>query len=153
MTQCLSDGKKRTIVIQGGPGTGKSVLAVNLLMEFVKRELNTSYVTKNSAPREAFLSILTNSDAKKMVDIKQLFRSPFNLAACSQNLYDCLIVDEAHEGVDTYKTDTAFDKINRKFTLHLSGTPFKALANDKFEKEAIYNWTYADEQKKKRELL
>ena len=96
MTQCLSDGKKRTIVIQGGPGTGKSVLAVNLLMEFVKRELNTSYVTKNSAPREAFLSILTNSDAKKMVDIKQLFRSPFNLAACSQNLYDCLIVDEAH---------------------------------------------------------
>ena len=32
MTQCLADGKKRTIVIQGGPGTGKSVLAVNLLM-------------------------------------------------------------------------------------------------------------------------
>ena len=96
MTQCKADGKKRTIVIQGGPGTGKSVLAVNLLMEFMKRDLNTSYVTKNSAPREAFLSILTNSDAKKMVDIKQLFRSPFNLAACSQNLYDCLIVDEAH---------------------------------------------------------
>ena len=96
MTQCKTDGKKRTIVIQGGPGTGKSVLAVNLLMEFVKRELNTSYVTKNSAPREAFLSILTNSDAKKMVDIKQLFRSPFNLASCPENLYDCLIVDEAH---------------------------------------------------------
>lgn len=65
--------------------------------------------------------------------------------------WDLLIVDEAHEGVDTYKTDVAFDKINRKFTLHLSGTPFKALANDKFEKDAIYNWTYADEQKKKRE--
>ena len=65
--------------------------------------------------------------------------------------WDLLIVDEAHEGVDTYKTDVAFDQISRKFTLHLSGTPFKALANDKFEKEAIYNWTYADEQKKKRE--
>jgi len=65
--------------------------------------------------------------------------------------WDLLIVDEAHEGVDTYKTDVAFDKINRKFTLHLSGTPFKALANDKFENEAIYNWTYADEQRKKRE--
>ena len=96
MSQCLSDGKKRTIVIQGGPGTGKSVLAVNLLMEFLKRDLNTSYVTKNSAPREAFLSILTNSNVKKMVDIKQLFRSPFNLASCPQNVYDCLIVDEAH---------------------------------------------------------
>lgn len=65
--------------------------------------------------------------------------------------WDILIVDEAHEGVDTYKTDTAFNHINRKWTLHLSGTPFKALANDKFPEEAIYNWTYADEQKKKRD--
>jgi hypothetical protein len=65
--------------------------------------------------------------------------------------WDILIIDEAHEGVDTYKTDTAFNHINRKCTLHLSGTPFKALANDKFPEEAIYNWTYADEQKKKRD--
>lgn len=65
--------------------------------------------------------------------------------------WDVLIVDEAHEGVDTYKTDTAFNHIRRKWTLHLSGTPFKALANDKFPESAIYNWTYADEQKKKRD--
>ena len=65
--------------------------------------------------------------------------------------WDIMIVDEAHEGVDTYKTDWAFTEINRKYTLHLSGTPFKALANDKFAKEAIYNWTYADEQKNKRD--
>lgn len=65
--------------------------------------------------------------------------------------WDILIVDEAHEGVDTYKTDTAFNHIKRKWTLHLSGTPFKALANDKFPEGAIYNWTYADEQKKKRD--
>lgn len=64
--------------------------------------------------------------------------------------WDILIVDEAHEGVDTYRTDTAFNHIKRKWTLHLSGTPFKALANDKFPESAIYNWTYADEQKKKR---
>ena len=66
-------------------------------------------------------------------------------------LWDILIVDEAHEGVDTYKTDTAFNHIRRKWTLHLSGTPFKALANDKFPENAIYNWTYADEQKAKRD--
>ncbi len=65
--------------------------------------------------------------------------------------WDILIIDEAHEGVDTYKTDTAFNHIRRKYTLHLSGTPFKALANDKFPEKAIYNWTYADEQKKKRD--
>lgn len=65
--------------------------------------------------------------------------------------WDLLIIDEAHEGVDTYKTNTAFNHINRKYTLHLSGTPFKALANDKFPDNAIYNWTYADEQRKKRD--
>lgn len=65
--------------------------------------------------------------------------------------WDVLIIDEAHEGVDTFKTDVAFDHIKRKFTLHLSGTPFKAIANEKFPEEAIYNWTYADEQKAKRD--
>ena len=63
--------------------------------------------------------------------------------------WDLLVIDEAHEGVDTYKTDVAFNRIKRKFTLHLSGTPFKALANDKFNSDAIFNWTYADEQDKK----
>ena len=65
--------------------------------------------------------------------------------------WDILVIDEAHEGVDTYKTDVAFDHIKRKHTLHLSGTPFKALANEKFQANAIYNWTYADEQKAKRD--
>ena len=68
-------------------------------------------------------------------------------------IWDILVIDEAHEGVDTYKTDVAFDRIHRKYTLHLSGTPFKALANDKFDQRAIYNWTYADEQKAKREFV
>lgn len=65
--------------------------------------------------------------------------------------WDVLVIDEAHDGVDTYKTDRAFDFIHRDFTLHLSGTPFKALANDKFASNAIYNWTYADEQRAKEE--
>ncbi len=65
--------------------------------------------------------------------------------------WDLLVVDETHEGVDTYKTDVAFDQINRKFTLHLSGTPFKALANNKFGDDAIFNYTYADEQRHKRD--
>ena len=60
--------------------------------------------------------------------------------------WDVLVIDEAHEGIDTYRTDVAFDKIRRNFTLHLSGTPFKAIAGDKFPEGAIYNWTYADEQ-------
>lgn len=60
--------------------------------------------------------------------------------------WDVLIIDEAHEGVDTYKTDRAFEQIKREFTLHLSGTPFKALARGKFHEDQIFNWSYADEQ-------
>ena len=96
MLQCQKDGKKRTIVIQGGPGTGKSVLAVNLLMTFLNQSLNTAYVTKNSAPREAFLSILTKNNAHRLADVKPLFRSPFRMWSVKENTYDCLIVDEAH---------------------------------------------------------
>lgn len=96
MDQCLKDMKKRSIIIQGGPGTGKSVLAVNLLNEFIRKGLNASYCTKNSAPREAYQKLLTKSDLKAQVNIKQLFRSPFGLSDASSNFYDCLIVDEAH---------------------------------------------------------
>lgn len=60
--------------------------------------------------------------------------------------FDLLIVDEAQEGVDTLKTETAFRYIHRKYTLYLSGTPFKALASEKFADDQIYNWSYADEQ-------
>ena len=96
MLQCLKDQKKRSILIQGGPGTGKSVLAVNLLMHFITCSCNAAYVTKNSAPRQAFLSILSGNKAENIAEIGQLFRSPFGLSQVPANSYDCLIVDEAH---------------------------------------------------------
>lgn len=60
--------------------------------------------------------------------------------------WDLLVIDEAHEGIDTTKTDIAFDQIKRRHTLHLSGTPFKALASGRFSEDQIFNWTYEDEQ-------
>lgn len=63
--------------------------------------------------------------------------------------FDLLIIDESHEGVDTTKTDRAFRNIDRKHTLYLSGTPFKALAGGRFSENQIYNWSYADEQEAK----
>lgn len=60
--------------------------------------------------------------------------------------WDLLVIDEAHEGVDTTKTDVAFDQISRLWTLHLSGTPFKALVSGRFNQDQIFNWTYEDEQ-------
>lgn len=63
--------------------------------------------------------------------------------------WDLLIVDESHEGVDTIRSDRAFDNIRRHFTLYLSGTPFKAIASGEFSDRQIFNWTYADEQEAK----
>ena len=65
--------------------------------------------------------------------------------------WDLLIIDEAHEGVDTDKMDTVLDTLTAEFTLHLSGTPFKILAQSKFEGDQIFNWTYLDEQVRKNE--
>ena len=63
-----------------------------------------------------------------------------------QTNWDILVIDESHEGVDTFKTDVAFNQIKRKYTLHLSGTPFKAVSSGKFSESQIFNWTYTDEQ-------
>ena len=60
--------------------------------------------------------------------------------------FDLLVVDEAHEGVDTLRTEQVFRYIKRKYTLYLSGTPFKALADGHFNSEQIFNWAYSDEQ-------
>ena len=101
--------------------------------------------------------LLKHDNAKciEFVSLQDLKGSKFfggelnKLAEVADMTWDILVVDEAHEGVDTLKTDVAFDRIKRRFTLHLSGTPFKALANNKFPQAAIFNWTYADEQDKK----
>ena len=117
---------------------------------------NKKYVVS----REKYIEIMKQDENCKgcieFVSLQALKRSLYfgggtdNLKEIVDLEWDILIIDEAHEGVDTYKTDVAFDRINRKYTLHLSGTPFKALANDKFKENAIYNWTYADEQEAKR---
>ena len=109
--------------------------------------------------REEYTKSLVKEDHKciEFVSLQDMkgsihFGGQYNkLGEVSNMEWDILVIDEAHEGVDTYKTDVAFERIKRKFTLHLSGTPFKALANKKFADDAIYNWTYADEQKKKRD--
>ena len=107
--------------------------------------------------REEYTKLLTTDEYKciEFVSLQDMkgsvyFGGQYNKLGEVANMnWDVLVIDEAHEGVDTYKTDVAFEHIKRKFTLHLSGTPFKALANTKFPDNAIYNWTYADEQKKK----
>ena len=106
------------------------------------------YISSNSEqPQVTFLSLQDLKGSK-------YFGGNHNKLQWVADLeWDLLVIDEAHEGVDTERTDAAFNIIKRRRTLHLSGTPFKALANNKFSKEAIFNWTYLDEQKMKQAEL
>ncbi|WP_031578817.1 DEAD/DEAH box helicase [Ruminobacter sp. RM87] len=110
------------------------------------------YISKqNEKNVKGCIEFVSLQDLKGSIYFGGRFDKLSEISAEKGITWDILIIDEAHEGVDTYKTDTAFNHIRRRCTLHLSGTPFKALANDKFPEGAIYNWTYADEQKKKRD--
>ncbi len=87
-------GKKRTIIVRGGPGTGKTVLAVNLLAEIIREGSSASYVSKNSAPRNVYYQKLKGSLKKSRVDT--LFRGSGGFTECPENAFDVLLVDEAH---------------------------------------------------------
>ncbi|NCB41966.1 MAG: restriction endonuclease [Clostridia bacterium] len=114
--------------------------------------------------RTEYLEILTHASKADSSNFKQIafvslqdLKGSISFGGIIEKLewvagtkWDLLVVDEAHEGVDTSKTDWAFSRIMRDFTLHMSGTPFKAIANSKFGADQIYNWSYADEQEKKK---
>ena len=112
-----------------------------------------------SMSREQFIEYLSEHDEVKQIafislqDLKgsEFFGGEYNKLKWVADLYwDLVIIDEAHEAVDTSKTDFALNKIHRKWTLYLSGTPFKAIARGQFSDEQIYNWSYADEQQAKK---
>jgi hypothetical protein len=90
--------------------------------------------------------------------------------------WDCVILDEYHYGAwrenakglfgadedeegevkdEVTAEEVAFDEsilpIKTSAYLYLSGTPFRALASGEFIEEQIYNWTYSDEQRAKRD--
>ena len=87
-------GQKRVIVINGGPGTGKSVISINALARLTGQRLNARYVTPNAAPRAVFESKLKKIFGK--ADIRSLFSGSGSFTEASAESFDTLIVDEAH---------------------------------------------------------
>ena len=88
------DSKKRVLVVKGGPGTGKSVLAIKLLVELTKENMVCQYVTKNSAPRNVYETKLTGTFTKTR--IHNLFKGSGSFTEANENEFDALIVDESH---------------------------------------------------------
>ncbi|HAL02994.1 MAG TPA: ATP-binding protein [Lachnospiraceae bacterium] len=92
--KCQKDHKKRTIICQGGPGTGKSVIAINLLAELTKRNQFVQYVSKNSAPRQVYAAKLKGEIKKSSVD--NMFKGSGTYTEVGRNMIHTLVVDEAH---------------------------------------------------------
>lgn len=94
LSRRASEGKKKVLIVNGGPGTGKSVVAINLLVALNKIGLTAQYVSKNAAPRAVYENRLTGT-LKKTV-ISNLFKGSGAFVEAKPDEFNTLIVDEAH---------------------------------------------------------
>jgi hypothetical protein len=92
--KAAAPGKNKVVIVEGGPGTGKSLIAINLLVKLLKNGMAIKYVSKNSSPRHVYKSILTKSLIRTRFD--SLFVGPDSFHKVPENTFDLLLVDEAH---------------------------------------------------------
>jgi DUF2075 family protein len=85
---------KSVVIIQGGPGTGKSVVSLNLLNSLLTDELNAVFVAPNSSFRETLVKKLAGTVPRQR--LKNLFMGSANFVESNPNEFDVLIIDEAH---------------------------------------------------------
>lgn len=87
-------GLKQVLIVEGGPGTGKTVLAINLLATLTQAGLVCRYVSKNAAPRAVYEAKLTGQ--MTATRIRNLFSGSGSFVNAEPESWDVLIVDEAH---------------------------------------------------------
>ncbi len=90
----LASNEKNVMIVKGGPGTGKSVLAINLLVEFNRRNMTCFYITKNANPRMVYSTMLKGEYTQK--EINHLFQYSGKFVDAQSNELDCILADEAH---------------------------------------------------------
>jgi DUF2075 family protein len=95
-------GTKETIIIRGGPGTGKSVVALQALGELIQardshdKNHNVAYFTENAAPRNMYLQRLVGSESASTSDLSVFFKNPTIMQDAKWNEYEAVLIDEAH---------------------------------------------------------
>jgi len=94
LARSASSGDKRVLVVNGGPGTGKSVVAMNLLVRLSQLGMNCQYVTKNAAPRAVYEKKLAGT--YRRTEISNMFSGSSSFVDLDENVFDVLIIDEAH---------------------------------------------------------
>ena len=91
--KCRADHKKRTIIIEGGPGTGKTVVAINLLAKLTQEGQFVQYASKNSAPRYVYAKKLSGY---KKSSVLNMFKGSGSYVDLESNMIDTVLCDEAH---------------------------------------------------------
>lgn len=156
---------KNVLILTNRPAVGNSW--VDDYEKFIKYDKEHTYHFVSDSPAIANRDILSRDEYQSKVinswDLKQIafvslqdLKGSASFGGDYQKLrwvrdveWDLVVIDEAHEAVDTNKTEFALDRIKTNYILHLSGTPFKQIAGDKFEANQIFNWSYMDEQEAK----
>ncbi|ANU11981.1 ATP/GTP-binding protein [Planococcus antarcticus DSM 14505] len=90
----LEIDQKHTILIKGGPGTGKSVIGLNLMNFLLGEEATIEYITPNQSFREILRKKLIGRSG--FVEIRSLFKGSASYVETPENYYDVLVCDEAH---------------------------------------------------------
>lgn len=93
--------EKTVVIVKGGPGTGKSVIAIRLLAELYAQGFkNVYYATRSSSLRNGWKQVLTNIGNYGSGSACDLIKSTYDFRpyfyGFKENGGDVLIVDEAH---------------------------------------------------------
>jgi len=94
MDAAVAAKEKTVVIISGGPGTGKSVISVNLLGGLLKKESNVVFVAPNASFRSVMMAQLARTNSKSR--IAHLFKGSSGFVNATKDLYDVIVVDEAH---------------------------------------------------------
>ncbi|RFB12696.1 DUF2075 domain-containing protein [Bacillus sp. HNG] len=89
-----SEGQKHAIIIKGGPGTGKSVIGLNLMSYLLKTRAYAEYITPNQSFREILRKKLVGSSGH--LEVRDLFKGSAAYVQTPKDYFDVLICDEAH---------------------------------------------------------
>ena len=137
--------KKNVLIVEGGPGTGKSVVAINLLVGLNKIGKVARYVSKNSAPRTVYKTMLAGNI--RGGDFDFLFTGSGSFVGSKKNEFDALIVDEAHRlnaksGIYSHLGENQIKEIINasNFSVFFIDENQKVTTKDIGTKEEIVKW-------------
>lgn len=140
-----NDHEKNVLIVEGGPGTGKSVVAINLLVTLTNLEKVARYVTKNSAPRTVYESMLTGDYRRS--EISNMFGGTGSFTETRRNVFDALVVDEGHRlneksGMFKNKGENQIKEIINasKFSVFFIDEDQKVTWSDIGSKDEIRKW-------------